>query len=72
MNRTAGTLLSVSSLPSKYGIGCFNNSAYAFVDRLRRVFLQKQNVMLFILEIVIRILIMKDCTKALQASSKSI
>ena len=35
MNRTAGILLPVSSLPSKYGIGCFSESAYAFVDWLK-------------------------------------
>lgn len=35
MNRAAGILLSVSSLPSKYGIGCFSQAAYDFVDWLR-------------------------------------
>lgn len=35
MNRTAGILLPISSLPSKYGIGCFSKSAYDFVDWLR-------------------------------------
>ena len=35
MNRTAGILLSVSSLPSKYGIGCFSKSAYEFADWLK-------------------------------------
>ena len=35
MNRTAGILLSISSLPSKYGIGCFGKSAYDFVDWLK-------------------------------------
>ena len=35
MNRTAGILLPISSLPSKYGIGCFSESAYAFVDWLK-------------------------------------
>ncbi len=34
MTRTAGVLLPVSSLPSKYGIGCFSKSAYDFVDYL--------------------------------------
>ncbi len=34
MKRSAGILLAVSSLPSKYGIGCFDESAYAFVDWL--------------------------------------
>ena len=27
MNRSAGILLPLSSLPSKYGIGCFSKSA---------------------------------------------
>ena len=31
MNRSAGILLPLSSLPSKYGIGCFSKSAYEFV-----------------------------------------
>lgn len=35
MKRTAGILLPVFSLPSKYGIGCFSKSAYDFVDWLR-------------------------------------
>ena len=34
-NRAAGILLPVSSLPSKYGIGCFSKSAYDFVDWLK-------------------------------------
>lgn len=34
MKRAAGVLLSVTSLPSKYGIGCFSKSAYDFVDWL--------------------------------------
>ena len=34
MNRSAGILLSITSLPSKYGIGCFSKSAYDFVDWL--------------------------------------
>ncbi len=33
--RSAGILLSISSLPSKYGIGCFDESAYRFVDFLK-------------------------------------
>lgn len=36
MNRTAGILLPISSLPSRYGIGCFSKSAYDFVDWLRQ------------------------------------
>ena len=36
MNRSAGILLSVTSLPSKYGIGCFSKSAYDFVDWLAK------------------------------------
>ena len=35
MERTAGILLSITSLPSKYGIGCFSESAYKFVDWLK-------------------------------------
>lgn len=34
MNRTAGILLPISSLPSKHGIGCFDTAAYDFVDFL--------------------------------------
>ena len=36
MSRTAGILMPVSSLPSKYGIGCFDEAAYQFVDFLER------------------------------------
>ena len=32
MKRGAGILLSITSLPSKYGIGCFSKSAYEFAD----------------------------------------
>lgn len=32
--RKAGILLSITSLPSKYGIGCFSKEAYEFVDFL--------------------------------------
>lgn len=32
--RGAGVLLSISSLPSPYGIGCFSKEAYEFVDSL--------------------------------------
>jgi len=35
MERSAGILLPISSLPSKYGIGCFDKAAYAFVDFLK-------------------------------------
>ena len=35
MNRTAGILLPIFSLPSRYGIGCFSESAYRFVDWLK-------------------------------------
>lgn len=34
MRRTSGILLPVASLPSEYGIGCFDESAYEFVDQL--------------------------------------
>lgn len=33
--RECGVLLPISSLPSKYGIGCFSKSAYEFVDGLK-------------------------------------
>ena len=33
--RASGVLLHISSLPSKYGIGCFDECAYAFVDFLK-------------------------------------
>ena len=36
MKRTAGILMPISSLPSKYGIGCFSKDAYEFVDFLYR------------------------------------
>ncbi len=36
MKRYAGVLLSVTSLPSKYGIGCFDQAAYDFVDFLAK------------------------------------
>ena len=32
--REAGVLLPISALPSKYGIGCFSEEAYRFVDML--------------------------------------
>ena len=35
MKRSAGILLPVSSLPSRYGIGCFSQEAFDFVDWLR-------------------------------------
>lgn len=35
MNRAGGILLSITSLPSNHGIGCFSKSAYYFVDWLR-------------------------------------
>lgn len=34
MKRCAGVLLAVSSLPSRHGIGCFDEAAYRFVDWL--------------------------------------
>ena len=33
--RASGILLPVTSLPSKYGIGCFSKEAYEFVDSLK-------------------------------------
>ena len=35
MNRVAGILLSITSLPSPYGIGCFSKEAYRFIDWLK-------------------------------------
>lgn len=35
MKRSAGILLHISSLPSRYGIGCFDRSAYRFADWLK-------------------------------------
>ena len=35
MQRSAGILLPVSSLPSPHGIGCFSQEAYDFVDWLK-------------------------------------
>lgn len=35
MKRSAGILLPISSLPSEYGIGCFDDEAYKFVDFLK-------------------------------------
>ena len=36
MKRFSGILLSITSLPSKYGIGCFDKAAYDFVDWLEK------------------------------------
>ena len=36
MKRDSGVLLSVTSLPSRYGIGCFDQAAYDFVDWLEK------------------------------------
>lgn len=36
MGRYAGVLLSVTSLSSKYGIGCFSQEAYDFIDWLEK------------------------------------
>ncbi|MDO4740440.1 MAG: 4-alpha-glucanotransferase [Eubacteriales bacterium] len=35
MSRAAGMILPITSLPSRYGVGCFSRSAYDFVDWLR-------------------------------------
>lgn len=34
--RESGVLLSITSLPSRYGIGCFSKEAYQFVDFLKK------------------------------------
>ncbi len=36
MKRESGVLMAVSSLPSPYGIGCFDQTAYDFVDWLEK------------------------------------
>ena len=36
MKRAAGILMPITSLPGKYGIGCFSAEAYAFVDFLQQ------------------------------------
>ena len=36
MNRYAGILMHITSLPSEYGIGCFDKAAYDFVDFLEK------------------------------------
>ena len=36
MKRNTGLLMSITSLPSKYGIGCFDQAAYDFVDFLEK------------------------------------
>jgi len=35
MTRASGVLMPITSLPGKYGIGCFSKEAYAFVDWLK-------------------------------------
>lgn len=35
MKRASGILLPITSLPSRYGIGCFSKEAYEFVDMLK-------------------------------------
>ena len=36
MKRASGVLLPISSLPSKYGIGCFSKEAYKWIDQLKK------------------------------------
>ena len=36
MKRAAGILMPISSLPGKYGIGCFSEEAYRFVQKVAR------------------------------------
>ncbi|MBO6107922.1 MAG: 4-alpha-glucanotransferase [Eubacterium sp.] len=36
MERKSGVLMPIASLPSKYGIGCFDEAAYEFIDNLSR------------------------------------
>lgn len=35
MKRECGILLPITSLPSRYGIGCFSREAYEFIDKLK-------------------------------------
>ena len=35
--KLSGILLPITSLPSKYGVGCFSKSAYDFVDQLKEM-----------------------------------
>ena len=44
-HRRAGILLPVSSLPSRYGIGCFSKEAYDFVDALAEAAWQVEGVL---------------------------
>ena len=34
--RASGILMGISSIPSKYGMGCFSKEAYEFVDQLEQ------------------------------------
>lgn len=43
--RASGILLPVSSLPSRYGIGCFSKEAYEFVDSLEKAGQSKWQVL---------------------------
>ena len=43
--RASGVLLPVSSLPSKYGIGCFSKEAFTFIDDLVRAGQSKWQVL---------------------------
>ena len=51
MKRTSGVLLSVTSLPSKYGIGCFDQAAYDFVDWLADIVIDVEKHELFFVEL---------------------
>ena len=54
--RASGVLMPVSSLPSKYGIGCFSKEAFEFVDTLVKAGQSKWQVLPFQLLRVILIL----------------
>ena len=43
--RASGVLMPVSSLPSRYGIGCCSKEAYEFVDCLERAGQSKWQVL---------------------------
>ncbi len=36
MERTSGILMPIASLPSRFGIGCFDQAAYDFIDNLEK------------------------------------
>lgn len=47
MERSSGILLHITSLPNKYGLGCFSTQAYNFVDWLKKAGLRYWQVLPF-------------------------